>query len=146
VRLLIIELRLLETFTIGFSDVKAGSMNLDIVWENRAVNVPLTVNYDAKVMANIEKAMAGDKKPYFAAAQYYFENGKDINKALEWVNEAEKADAKAPWFKLLKAKIQLKAGDKAGAKATSEAGLKIAQEIKNEEYVRLHQTFLAQIK
>ena len=137
---------LMETLTIGFSDVKAGSMNLDIVWENTLVTVPLTVNYDAKVMANIDKAMAGDKKPYFAAAQYYYENGKDIKKALEWVTEAEKADAKAPWFKLWKARIQLKAGDKAGAKATAEAGLKIAQEVKNEEYVRLHQSFLAQLK
>jgi hypothetical protein len=137
---------LVETLTIGFSDVKAGSMNLNIVWENTTVTVPLTINYDAKVMANIDKAMAGDKKPYFAAAQYYYENDKDINKALEWVNEAEKADAKAPWFKLWKARIQLKAGDKAGAKATAEAGLKLAQDINNEEYVRLHQTFLAQIK
>ena len=97
-------------------------------------------------MANIEKAMAGDKKPYFAAAQYYYENGKDIKKALEWVTEAEKADVKAPWYKLWKARIQLKAGDKAGAKATAEAGLKLAQEIKNDEYVRLHQTFLSQLK
>lgn len=135
-----------ETLTIGFSNVKAGSMSLDIAWENTIVTIPLTVNYDAKVMANIEKAMAGDKKPYFAAAQYYYENGKDINKALEWVTEAEKADAKAPWFKLWKARIQLKAGDKAGAKATAEAGLKLAQEIKNDEYVRLHQTFLSQLK
>lgn len=135
-----------ETLTIGFSDVKAGSMNLEIVWENTSVSVPLTINYDSKVMANIEKAMAGEKKPYFAAAQYYYENGKDIKKALEWVTEAEKADAKAPWFKLWKARIQLKAGDAAGAKATAEMGLKLAQEIKNDEYVRLHQTFLAQLK
>lgn len=135
-----------ETLTIGFSDVKAGSMNLEIVWESTSVSVPLTINYDTKVMANIEKAMVGEKKPYFAAAQYYYENGKDIKKALEWVTEAEKADAKAPWFKLWKARIQLKAGDAAGAKATAEMGLRLAQEIKNDEYVRLHQTFLAQLK
>jgi hypothetical protein len=137
---------LMETLTINFSDVKAGSMNLDIVWENTAISIPLTVNYDLKVMANIEKAMQGDKKPYFAAAQYYYENNKDIKKALEWVTEAEKNDAKAPWYKLWKARIQLKAGDKVGAKATAEAGLKLAQNIKNEEYVRLHQTFLTQLK
>ena len=137
---------LMETFTVGFSNVKAGSMSLDLVWEKTAVSVPLMVNYDGKVMANIEKGMAGDKKPYFAASQYYYDNNKDIKKALEWINEAEKADAKAPWVKLWKAKIQLKAGDKEGAKATAEAGLKLAQDIKNEEYIRLHQTFLTQIK
>ena len=48
------------------------------------------------------------KKPYFPAAIYYLENGKDLNQALTWVNEAEKAMPKAPYVKLWKGKIQLK--------------------------------------
>jgi hypothetical protein len=135
-----------ETFTIQFNNVMPGTMDLNIAWDNTQVSVPLSVDYDARVMANIEKAMAGEKKPYFAAAQYYFSNNKDLKQALVWVNEAEKADTKAPWIKLAKAKIQLKMGDKKGAKVSATEGLAIAKEIKNAEYIKLNQAFLDELK
>ncbi|MDA9555758.1 DUF2911 domain-containing protein [Pelobium sp.] len=131
-----------ETFIIQFLNVKPGSMTMNLSWENTSINIPLTIDYDAKVMANIEKAMAGDKKPYFAAAQYYYENNKDLKKALEWINEAEKTDLKAPWFKLWKARILLKSGDKTAAAAVASEGVKLAKASNNDEYVRLNQEVL----
>jgi hypothetical protein len=131
-----------ETFTIQFTNVKAGSLDLSISWENTGVIIPFTVDFDAKVMANIDAAMKTDKKPYFPAAMYYYENNKDLKKALEWATEAEKADAKAPWFKVGKARIQLKMGDKKGANATAKEALAIAKEINNEEYVKLSQDLI----
>jgi hypothetical protein len=65
---------------------------------------------------------------------------------LEWANAAEAADGKAPWVKLWKGRIQLKKGDKAGAIATAEAGIKLATEAKIEEYVRLNSALLAEAK
>lgn len=135
-----------ETFTIQFADVYPTAAQLQLSWENTAVNVNLTTDVDATVMASIDEAMKGDKKPYFAAAQYYYSNGKDLNKALEWVNAAEEADGKAPWIKLWKGRIQLKKGDKAGAAATAAAGLKLATELKNQEYVRLHTELINETK
>lgn len=135
-----------ETFTMQFADVLPTSAQLQLVWENTAVNVNLTTEVDAQVMASIDEAMKGEKKPYFAAAQYYYSNGKDLNKALEWVNAAEAADGKAPWVKLWKGRIQLKMGDKAGAAKTAAAGLQLATEMKNQEYVRLHTELLDQTK
>jgi len=135
-----------ETFTIQFANVKAGSLDLFISWENTGVYIPFTVEYDAKVMANIDAAMKTDQKPYFPAAMYYYENNKDLNKALEWASEAEKTNAKAPWFKVGKARIQLKMGDKKGANLTATEALKIAKEIKNEEYIRLSQDIIDQTK
>lgn len=135
-----------ETFTIQFADVYPTAAQLQLSWENTAVNVNLTTDVDATVMASIDEAMKGDKKPYFAAAQYYYSNGKDLNKALEWVNAAEAADGKAPWIKLWKGRIQLKKGDKAGAAATAAAGLKLATELKNQEYVRLHTELINETK
>ncbi|MBC7655118.1 MAG: DUF2911 domain-containing protein [Oligoflexus sp.] len=135
-----------ETLTMQFSNVTPGSMNLNLMWENVAISIPMMVDYDAKVMANIDKAMMGDKKPYFAAAQYYYANGKDLNKALSWVNEAEKSDMKAPWFKLWKARIQLKMGDKKAAAETAKMGIEAAKVAKNDEYVRLNQDVLNSTK
>src|SRR5690606_498099 len=134
------------TFTMQFAHVYPTSAQLLLTWDNTSVAVDLTTDIDAKVMANIETAMAGENKPYFQAAQYYFENGKDIKKALEWVNAAEAADQKAPWVKYWKARIQLKAGDKKGAATTAEAGIKAAKAANNEEYVKLNGNVLAEAK
>ncbi|MCX2451869.1 DUF2911 domain-containing protein [Pedobacter sp. PLR] len=135
-----------ETFTIQFANVYPTTAQLQLSWENTGLNIDLTTEIDAQVMASIEEAMKGDKKPYFAAAQYYFENGKDLKKALEWVNAAEAADPKAPWVRLWKGRIQLKMGDKAGAIASAEAGIKLATEAKVDEYVRLNSALLAEAK
>ncbi|AOM76163.1 DUF2911 domain-containing protein [Pedobacter steynii] len=135
-----------ETFTMQFANVFPTTAQLQLAWENTGVNIDLSTEIDAQVMASIEEAMKGEKKPYFSAAQYYFENGKDLNKALEWINAAEAADGKAPWVKLWKGRIQLKKGDKAGAIATAEAGIKLAAEAKIDEYVRLNSALLAEAK
>ncbi|MFA4868112.1 MAG: DUF2911 domain-containing protein [Pedobacter sp.] len=135
-----------ETFTIQFADVLATTAKLQLMWENTLVNVQLSSDIDATVMASIDEAMKGEKKPYFQAAQYYFTNGKDLKKALEWVNAAEAADGKAPWIKLWKGRIQMKMGDKAGAAKTATDGLKLATELKNQEYIRLHTELLKEAK
>ncbi|WEK20556.1 MAG: DUF2911 domain-containing protein [Candidatus Pedobacter colombiensis] len=135
-----------ETFTIQFADVYPTTAQLQLMWENTGVNVNLTTEVDATVMASIDEAMKGDKKPYFQAAQYYYSNDKDLKKALEWANAAEAADGKAPYIKLLKGRIQLKMGDKAGASTTAAAGIQLATETKNPEYVRLNTELLNETK
>lgn len=134
----------METFTMEFANVYPTSADLQIMWENTAVILNITTSIDERVMANIAESMKGDKKPYFQAAQYYLENGKDLTTALNWMNEAEKADPKAPYIRLWKGKVQMKMGDKAGAKASGEAGLKLATEQKNEEYIRLNNQLIAE--
>lgn len=135
-----------ETFTIQFADVYPTTAKLQLMWENTGITVNMTTEVDATVMASIDAAMKGEKKPYFQAAQYYYANDKDLNKALEWATAAEAADSKAPWIKLLKGRIQLKMGDKTAAAKTAASGLQLATEIKNPEYVRLHTQLLNEAK
>ncbi|MBU0695609.1 MAG: DUF2911 domain-containing protein [Bacteroidetes bacterium] len=136
----------IETFTILFTNVKEESMNLNLIWEKTEIVIPMTVDEDTQVMANIDKAMQGDKKPYYAAMQYYYEHDKDLSKALEWANILEKSDMKATYYTLWKARIQLKMGDKAAALATATEGAKLAKESNNDEYVRLNQAVINQAK
>ncbi len=133
-----------ETFTIQFANMYPTKGQIQLMWENTLVSFDLSTDIDARVMAGIEKAMTGEKKPYFQAAQYYFENGKDLQQALNWVNEAEKESPKAPWIKLWKGRIQLKMGDRSGAKVTAQAGIDAAKEANNEEYIRLNTQLLKQ--
>ena len=135
-----------ETLTMQFSAVSETSTTLNMMWENSAYGVNITTSIDEKVMANIAEAMKGEKKPYFAAAQYYFQHGKDLKQALAWMTEAEKSDPKAPWFKLWKGRIQLKMGDKTGAATTAQQGIDVATAQKVDEYVRLNSELLAEAK
>jgi hypothetical protein len=136
----------IETFTMQFTNVTPSKMHLELKWENTMISIPMEIDFDAKVMANIDKAMQSSKKPYFAAAQYYYNNNKDIKQALLWINEAEKTDQKAPWYKYWKAKILLKNGDKAGAIETAKAGVELAKAVNNQEYVGLNESVIVLAK
>ena len=133
-----------ETFTIMFSDVTTNSARLNLLWDNTKVSIGMVTDVDSKVMANIDEAMKGEKKPYMQAAVYYYDNGKDLSKALAWMDAVAPTEQKTPWYNYWKAKIQLKSGDKAGAMASAKTGLEIAKTMNNAEYVRLNSTVLAQ--
>jgi len=134
---------MIENFTIILGNLTASSADIQILWENTAVQIPVVADIDTKIMAQISSAMAVDSRPYFQAASYYFDNGKDIAKALEWANKAVEAQATAFWVMHLKAKIQAKAGDKTGAKATAMKSIELAKEAKNDDYVVLNQKLIA---
>lgn len=133
-----------ETFTIAFSEVTPGSANLNLMWANTRVSIGMVTDVDSRVMANIDLAMQGEKKPYMQSAVYYYDNGKDLKKALDWMNAVPAAEQKTPWYNYWKAKIQLKTGDKTGAAASAKTGLEIAKTMNNAEYVRLNSAILAQ--
>jgi hypothetical protein len=118
-----------------------------MMWEHSGFTVHLSINVDAKVMARIDSAMNTVKKPYYDAIIYYYNNNKDMTKALVWANELEKDKAFPPYVpKLWKARVLLKKGDKAAAIATAQEGVKIATENKSDEYVRLNTEVIAQAK
>lgn len=133
----------IESFTIMLGNLTASSASVQILWENTAVEFPVVADIDSKIMAQINTTMTVDSRPYFQAASYYFDNGKDINKALEWANKAVEAQPTAFWVLHLKAKVQAKAGDKAGARATAMKSIELAKEAKNDDYVVLNQKLIA---
>jgi hypothetical protein len=126
-----------ETFTITFADLTGNSTNLHIFWDNTLVMLPISTNTEARVMKQIDDVMNKDNKPYFAAAQYYFDNGKDLGQALTWVNKALETNKEAFWMYLLKARIHAKQNDKAGAKAAANTVVTLATKAKNDDYVKM---------
>lgn len=142
----IVHADLLETLTMQFNNVDQTKCELELRWENISFAFHISTDVDSKVMASIDEIMNHDKKPYFEAAMYYYENNKDLNKALEWISTAEKMEPTAPFYKVWKARIQLKLGDKAAARLTAEQGVRLAKEQKDDEYLRLNQAVVDQAK
>jgi hypothetical protein len=134
-----------ETFTLQFADVYPTSGELQLLWENTALVIHLTCDIDARVMARIDSAMQTDKKPYYDAVIYYWNNNKDMTKALEWAKQLEKIPGMLPMVaKLWVARVQLKKGDKNAAIATAQEGIKAAADIKSDEYIRLNKEVIAE--
>ncbi|HLS96461.1 Protein of unknown function (DUF2911) [Sphingobacterium allocomposti] len=135
-----------ETFTMAFENVTPNGADLSLAWENTKVLFHIAVDQSKEIMASIDEAMKGEKKPYFQAAQYYYNNNLDINKALAWAAEADKGNTKAPHIKYWRARIQLKAGDKPGAIKTATEGVAMAKAANNEEYIKLNTQVIEQAK
>lgn len=129
----------LETFTIQFAEVKAGSCELQLMWAKTQIIIPITANIKEKIKEQIDLAMKTDKKPYWQAAQYYNEYEENLPKALENCTKAIEGNDKAYWMWLYKAKIQKELGDKDGALASSKRSWELAKEAKNDDYVKLNE-------
>lgn len=132
----------IENFTILFNAQTANSVDIGMMWDDVYVSFPVTADVESKIMGQIDDIMNKDNKPYFAAASYYFENGKDINKTLDWAKKAADAQPDAYWVRHLLAKVQAKAGKKADAMASAKMSMEMAQKAGNMDYVRLNEKLL----
>lgn len=136
----------METFMINIGDISATEAKLTLLWENTVVAIKMTTDIDARVMESIDASMKSDKPEYFRAAGYYFDNGKDLKKALEWATKATEENPKAFYMFNLKARIEYKMGDKAAGKASAEKSIALAKEAKNDDYVALGEKLLSDNK
>jgi Protein of unknown function (DUF2911) len=136
----------MESFTIQFANVKPTTCELQLMWDRSAVSLPITTEIDGKIIASINAAMKTDKPPYYQAAVYYMENGKDLNQALDWFNKAAEAEPTAYWIQHQWANCLAKLGKKTEAKAAAQRSKELAIAAKNDDYVRLNDKLLASLK
>ena len=135
-----------ESFTMQFGNVKATSADLQIMWDKTAVAVPITTDIDKKVMAQINSQVIKDSRPYFQSAMYYMENGKDLNQAVQWFDKAIEQNPNGYWIYHQKANALAKLGKKAEAKVVAQKSMDIARQEKNDDYVRLNEKLIADLK
>ncbi|WP_430406581.1 DUF2911 domain-containing protein [Fluviicola sp.] len=128
-----------ETFTISIDGLESvNGATLTLKWDQTGVAFPFAVPTDAKVMANINKTMAGPSaNDYAEAADYYLENKKDLKKALEWATKATDMQPEAFWLFRTKSLIQAELGDKKGAIESAKKGLALSEKTKYDNYTKM---------
>jgi DUF2911 family protein/anaphase-promoting complex subunit 3 len=136
----------IENFTIMFSNVTGSSCDLNLIWDRTVVTLPLQTDIDTRIMSQIDNAMNKDNHPYYTAGVYYMENGKDLNKAMEWLNKAADQDPKAYYIFYQKAKCQAKLGKKQDAIATAKKSIELAKQANNNDYVALNEKLIASLQ
>jgi len=135
----------IETLSIQFENIFPNTGELHLRWEKTGIIIHFSQDIDNKVMARIDSAMQTVKKPYYEAVIYYWNNNKDMNKALAWAGELEKVPGMPPMVaKLWKARVLLKLGNKAEAKKVAMEGVLAANEAKSLEYEKLNKEVINQ--
>lgn len=133
-----------ETFTIMFGDLKNDSAVLSFIWGSTDVSLKMEVPTDEMAQSSIERVMNGPSAgDYFAAASYYHDEKKDLNKAYEWIKKAvELGDPNAYWVLRRKALIEADLGKKTEAIATAKKSLAAAEKAGNKDYVKMNKESL----
>lgn len=135
-----------ETFMITFDNASSSGIDMILLWDQTAVSVPIKMEVDSKVMAQINNTMNKDNKPYFQAAMYYMETGKDLNQANAWFDKAIDQNPQAFWVYHQKANCLAKMGRKADAITVANKSMDMARTANNPDYVALNQKLIASLK
>jgi len=98
-----------ETFTIQFTDLTTNSCNVQLSWEHTVIKFLIEVEVDKKINAQLAEFLKTPEKTshrvYFRAAEYNLNNGKDLNQAMEWIDNALSKSENNFRYGLLKSKI-----------------------------------------
>lgn len=132
-----------ESFTISLDNLNNNGATLGMIWEKVYVGVPFGVPTVEKAMESIESVMNGPSaNQYFAAASFYDEEGKDPQKAKEWIDKAVAMNKEAYWMLRRQSLIYAKLGDKKGAIDAARKSMAAAETAGNQDYVKLNRDSL----
>jgi Protein of unknown function (DUF2911) len=128
-----------ETFTMQLDNLKNNACDISLSWENTTVLIPVLLNTDEAMVSGIKRALDGPAAgDYYTAARYYHEENKDPKQALEWVIKSLEKGGDKFWILRLKALLQAKTGDFAGAITTAEKSTELAKKEGNADYQRMN--------
>lgn len=136
----------IETFTLGFDDLSNNGATLGISWASLYGGVKFKVPTEKTVTANIERVMNGPSaSDYYAAAVYYYEEGKDANQSKIWMDKAISMTPNPAFYQLRQQSlIYAKAGDMKGAIEIAKKSLAASKEAGNADYVKMNTDSLKQ--
>ncbi len=133
-----------ETFTIFINNLQSDSGVLEFIWADKVADLKFQVPTEQKTMVSIERTMNGPTaNDYFAAASYYHDSGKDMDKAYEWISKAvDMGGEDAYWVLRRKSLIEAEMGKKQEAIATAKKSLAAAKKAGNPDYVKMNEDSL----
>ncbi|WP_026135427.1 DUF2911 domain-containing protein [Nafulsella turpanensis] len=134
-----------ETFTIDFSNYTKNSADLNISWDNTMVSVPIETAVDDVVMAQIKELTKVSPNVFYQAARYYQENNKDLNQALQWINQAISGREHFVFYNV-KSKILADMKNYKEAIKAAEKSKELAAKENNQDYVKINEELITRYK
>jgi len=137
-----------ETFTIGFDDLRDESATFYLDWAKTRVAIPIEIDTAAISRASVEameKNMdtwnAGD---YANAANYYANFEHNVDKASKLMGKAVSMNEGAFWWQHQYAKLLAEQGNKKAAREAAMKSLETAKKADNDfGYIKMNEDLLA---
>lgn len=129
-----------ESFTIGIGHLSMEGAHIVFSWENTKVAVPLAVEVRDRVVADIDRVLAGPSaNDYFRAAAFMHDAGMDLNKALMYVQKATQSENARFFHHRREAIILADLGKTAEAIKAAKKSMELAKKAGNDDYVRMNE-------
>lgn len=130
-----------ENFLIMFDSITHNSVTLNLIWASTRVSIPFTVNTNELMEAEIAKQFEDNPtaQTYYEAARYLQEQGKDLERALGYLNKALALGGDTYYFHRVKSLVQAELGDYESAVISAEKSLEIAAKLEKDEFVRMNE-------
>jgi len=134
-----------ESFSISLENISIDSADLQLAWEQVAIQIPITFSTNEIMMShiskmNVDSASAND---LYTAAVYYLNNDKDLQKAKIWITKAVDLRTDAFWFFRQKSLIHKELGELDLAIDAAKTSLQLATNSENQQYIDLNKKQLA---
>ena len=138
-----------ELMTFNIADISEDntSATIELAWENTSVKVPVTVDFDSQVMAAIEANTTVNPQNYAAAANYYFNTGRDLKQAIAWMEMFIEGRENQFWNTYTMARMLLADGQYEAAMKTSELSMEKATAAPDDfGYISRNEALMEEIK
>ncbi len=141
-----------ESFTIGFQDLRDDFASLNLDWADTRVTVPITIDTKSFSAASIESAMSDQDnwtaRDYASAAEFYSENDMDLDQAATWMETATTKNPDAFWWQHGYAQILAKQGKTEAAIAAANKSIETAKASEGGDsgYIQRNEDLLAKLK
>jgi len=128
-----------ETLNIYFENFDANGGDLIIAWEHTKIVLPVFVDSDALILAEIDAkinstAEAVSAATYFDAAQFYYLKNKQLETAAVWFEKAIDLRPEAYWYVYYRAELAYTLKDYKTAKEYATNCLKAARQSTSSDY------------
>lgn len=120
-----------ESMRFTFENVNGNKGNLVFAWDKVSLSLPIEVEVESKVWANIDKALAESKEEdkwsvYRSGASYCVQSKSNYDKGLAWITKS--IDLKETWYSYwVKADLEAAKNDKKAAISSAKKAIKLGE-------------------
>jgi len=134
----------MESFEIFIGDLSSNGATLNLVWDTTLVPMKLSVHTEKQAMASIDKTLAGPTDgDYYNAGVYMANAGKDLDKALSYIQKVTKGDDQKFWQLRQEAEVLAKLGKHKDAIEVAKKSMALATDAGNNDYIKINKDNIA---